>query len=56
MRKIFNFCLLIIITFVLLSSCSGLIEFDIKRYVFGFIITLIIGVIGLILKAFDNNK
>jgi len=36
------------------------IEFDIKRYVFSFIISLVIGVIGLIIMAINggskNNK
>jgi len=52
--------LILVITSSLLTSCMAWIEFDIKRYVFSFIISLVIGVIGLIIMAINggskNNK
>jgi len=48
------FLLTIVSTFII--SCKSLIEFDIKRYFFGFFFTLIIGLVGLILSFFNNYK
>ena len=50
----------ILILFILITftSCSSWLEFDIKRYAFGFIFTLVLGIIGLIIVGIKggNNK
>jgi hypothetical protein len=52
--------ILIIVVFSLsITSCSSSIEFDLKRYAFVFITTLVIGVVGLIIAGIsgsNNNK
>lgn len=48
----------ILIIALALQGCSFIgnwIEFDIKRYVLGFIITLAIGVIGLVIFLFQKK-
>ena len=53
-----KFLRILLMFFVSLSlfSCSSWIEFDLKRYAFGFIITLVIGVIGLIIMAINGGN
>lgn len=45
------------IVVLLFSGCREWIEFDFKRMVYPFVITLAIGIVGLALKAiFGGNK
>lgn len=56
-KKILSISLLIILS-TSLTGCKEWIMFDISRLAFGFIFTLVIGVIGLIimgLKGKNNN-
>ena len=50
--------IIITLTFlmVLLTGCKKWMEFDLYRYAFGFIFTLVIGVIGLIIMAIKNGN
>jgi ABC-type antimicrobial peptide transport system permease subunit len=57
-QKLLTFLLLFFIT-ILLTSCQKWIEFDLSRMAFGFIFSLVIGVIGLIFmisKGGTKNK
>lgn len=42
--------------FLTLSSCQAWLEFDAKRIFYGFIFTLIIGVVAFIISLFSNKK
>jgi hypothetical protein len=56
MKKNFNYFLIYILIFIsLLNSCS-LIEFDTKRYFGGFMITLLVGLVLLIINLFSKKK
>tara|TARA_B110000114_G_scaffold19160_1_gene18376 strand:+ start:957 stop:1136 length:180 start_codon:yes stop_codon:yes gene_type:complete len=39
-----------------LTSCKEWLEFDLSRYAFGFISSLVIGGIGLIIMAINNGN
>ncbi|RFN58411.1 hypothetical protein [Marixanthomonas ophiurae] len=56
MKSKFVRIILLFIVSLTISSCSSWIEFDLKRYAFGFIITLVIGVIGLIIMAISGGN
>jgi hypothetical protein len=56
MKLIIKRILLTVLLSSTLTSCSSWIEFDIKRYAFGFIITLVIGIIGLIIMGISGGN
>lgn len=56
MKLDLNRILLTVLLTSTLTSCSSWIEFDIKRYAFGFIITLVIGIVGLIIMGISGGN
>lgn len=48
--------LIYLIILTLFSSCKAWLEFDAKRIMFGFIFTLVTGVVGFIFSLFKNEN
>lgn len=47
---------LLLLIVCLLSSCKGWIELDMKRYFWGFVITLSLGLIGFLIHLISNKN
>ncbi len=54
-NKILNIIILLIIT-ITITSCETYAKFEIGRYMIAFVVSLVIGVIGLISLSGKNKK